>query len=219
VFGHDKSFQEQWRERLLEEQTWNPMIRTPAHKQRNPDFAAGQRVNSVEALAYKPVHGGRPDVPVKTIGDYVQAVQKAEIANPPCYMDKKFDWVGFDFDRTLAAYDGWNGPASLGQPIPLMVERLKSYLLLGKPVKIFTARVWPLIEMTPGGRTIWDPRADSLDPVRVDGAYQAVIAIIAWCQTHLGVVLPVTCIKDIHCVRIYDDIARQVIPNTGKVVV
>jgi hypothetical protein len=29
----------------------------------------------------------------------------------------------------------------------------------------------------------------------------------------------VTCIKDIHCVRLYDDIARQVIPNTGKVVV
>ena len=32
-------------------------------------------------------------------------------------------WIGVDFDGTLATYNGWND-GKLGEPIPLMVDRV-----------------------------------------------------------------------------------------------
>ena len=48
-------------------------------------------------------------------------------------------WIGVDLDGTLAKYGIWDG--SIGEPIPLMVERVKIWIALGVEVKIFTARV------------------------------------------------------------------------------
>lgn len=101
-------------------------------------------------------------------------------------------WIGFDLDGTLAHYDGWKGIDHIGEPIAPMVQRLISYREQGKEVRIFTARC-----------------ADS-DP--------AVVAIIqAWCFKHIGEVLPVTNIKDYAMETLYDDRARQVELNTGRI--
>ena len=56
---------------------------------------------------------------------------------------KNNDWYGVDFDGTLATYDGWGGnPVQpLGEPIPLMVSRVKGWLAHGVNVRILTARV------------------------------------------------------------------------------
>jgi len=48
-------------------------------------------------------------------------------------------WVGVDLDGTLAIYEGTI--ASIGAPIPKMVERVKSWLRKGMDVRIFTARI------------------------------------------------------------------------------
>ena len=52
-------------------------------------------------------------------------------------------WIGVDLDGTLAEYNGWQGPANIGAPIPAMVERVKAWLEEGRDVRIFTARVGP----------------------------------------------------------------------------
>lgn len=55
----------------------------------------------------------------------------------PC---EKKGWIGVDLDGTLAHYDGWYGPAHIGEPIPAMLQRVKSWLNEGLEVRIFTAR-------------------------------------------------------------------------------
>ena len=50
------------------------------------------------------------------------------------------DWIGVDLDGTLAEYHGWND-GKIGEPIQLMVERVKRWLAEGKSVRIMTARV------------------------------------------------------------------------------
>ncbi len=50
-------------------------------------------------------------------------------------------WIGVDLDGTLAQYDGWKGPDNIGDPIPLMVGRVKEWLEAGHEVRVFTARV------------------------------------------------------------------------------
>ena len=99
-------------------------------------------------------------------------------------------WIGVDLDGTLAFYDGWKGPSHIGPPVPTMVNRVKTWLREGKEVKIFTARA-SVPELIP--------------------------FIEEWCKTHLGVVLPVTNIKDFGMIELWDDRAVGVIPNTGKV--
>jgi hypothetical protein len=106
-------------------------------------------------------------------------------------------WVGFDLDRTLAVYKDFVSPEHIGEPIPAMVELLQAYLMEGWQVKIFTARV-----SDPNPRN----RLMTID------------AIERWCLANIGRVLPVTCIKDFGCVRIYDDRAVQVEPNTGRII-
>jgi hypothetical protein len=165
-----------------------------------------------------------------TLADYIGHVQEIKQAlkyqerrstliqpdSIPDYMNKSFDWVGFDFDRTLATYTKWSGPAVLGQPITPMVDLLLE-TKKHTNVKIFTARIWPVLELIPNVRTIWDPRHKTM-PERTTGAADACVALQKWCEQHLGFIPNLTCIKDIHCTRLYDDIAVQVIPNTGKIV-
>lgn len=106
-------------------------------------------------------------------------------------------WIGVDLDGTLARYDGWVGPCVIGEPVPIMVERVKAWLAAGREVKIFTARA------SGGGRM-------SLAEVQVVRA-----AIKAWCVRHIGQELEVTNVKDYRMVELWDDRAVGVIPNTG----
>lgn len=98
-------------------------------------------------------------------------------------------WVGVDLDGTLAHYDGWRGPDHIGDPVPVMLERVLWWLAEGRDVRIFTARACMPEQVPP---------------------------VVAWCERHLGRVLPVTCVKDFAMVELWDDRAVQVEPNTGR---
>ncbi len=99
-------------------------------------------------------------------------------------------WIGVDLDGTLAFYDGWRGVDHVGEPVPAMVEKIMTHIAAGNKVKIMTARCCER------GDTVIKPIQD-------------------WCEKHLGVVLEITCIKNSSMIALYDDRARQVIPNTG----
>lgn len=83
-------------------------------------------------------------------------------------------WIGVDLDGTLAVYDVWRGPDHIGEPIPLMVKRVKRWVEQGCDVRIFTARVCQ-------------------DNSTAEIAREA---INKWQAEHLGFVLPVTSDKD-----------------------
>lgn len=106
-------------------------------------------------------------------------------------------WTGVDLDGTLAYYDHWRGAAHVGDPIPKMLERVKAMLARGEKVKIFTARA------NREGR-------DLVECLQVEAA------IKTWCQKHLGTVLEITCKKDFAMVALWDDLAVQVVKNTGE---
>ena len=106
-------------------------------------------------------------------------------------------WIGVDLDGTLAQYGVWIGPEHIGDPVPLMVNRVKSWIASGRRVKIFTARVCQ-----------WGDGSKDISAVTK--------AIENWCQEHIGTVLPITCIKDWEMIELWDDRAIQIIKNTGK---
>jgi hypothetical protein len=108
-------------------------------------------------------------------------------------------WIGVDLDRTLAKYDGFKGLNEIGEPIPLMLARVKKWLSEGKEVRIVTARVaWS--ERRPGFQEILETK----------------VAIWKWCEKHVGQRLQVTCTKDADMIELWDDRAVQVVPNTGQ---
>ena len=102
-------------------------------------------------------------------------------------------WIGVDLDGTLAEYDGWVGVDHIGPPVPAMVERVQNWILDGQKVRIFTARV-----------------ADHENEQHVRQA------IYKWCEKHIGMVLPITNIKDFAMLELWDDRCVQVTPNTGN---
>lgn len=101
-------------------------------------------------------------------------------------------WIGVDLDGTLAHYDHWRGIEHIGDPVPAMVKRIHEWRDRGIRVKIFTARV-----------------------SHSEDAELARHYVEKWCLKHLGVVLPVTNVKDFGTIELWDDRAIQVIPNTG----
>lgn len=107
-------------------------------------------------------------------------------------------WIGVDLDGTLAKYDHFIGPTHIGEPIPMMVDRVKDWLSQGYEVRIMTARVGPH------------------NPLLSVDIEEVVMAIEAWCLEHIGEVLPVTCTKDYHMIALIDDRAYHVFPNTGQ---
>jgi hypothetical protein len=119
------------------------------------------------------------------------------------FIVKRGGWIGVDLDGTLAVYDKWRGPEHIGEPIPAMVERVLSWIAQGRDVRIFTARV-----------TEASKNADGTEHnmARVREAIQT------WCRTHLGIVLPITNVKDWNMVELWDDRAVQLIPNTGRTI-
>jgi hypothetical protein len=98
-------------------------------------------------------------------------------------------YIAVDLDKTLAYYDGWKGKEHIGEPIIYMLSRVKYWIATGKTVKIFTAR--------------------ACDP-------EAIPYIEQWCLEHLGVILPITNIKDYDMEELWDDRAVQVVPNSGQ---
>lgn len=107
-----------------------------------------------------------------------------------------------DLDGTLAKYDQWRGELHIGDPIPAMVKKVKAALAKGLKVKIFTARVaeeeWVLLGAS------------------IDTQTGPVAKLIrAWTQKHIGVALEVTATKNYNTIEIWDDRARQVVPNKG----
>lgn len=99
-------------------------------------------------------------------------------------------WTGVDLDGTLAYYNGWKGSAHIGEPIPKMVDRVIRWIKKGRNVKIFTARV---------------SQPDYNDAV-----------IQAWLEK-VGIGrLPVTNVKDMHMIELWDDRCVQVVKNTGE---
>lgn len=100
-------------------------------------------------------------------------------------------WIGVDLDGTLAVYDGWVSEEHIGEPVEAMVNRVLVWRMNGIDVRIFTARV--------------------------AHSETALAFIEAWCQKHLGEVLPVTNQKDYGMVQLWDDRCVAVEPNTGKI--
>ncbi len=107
-------------------------------------------------------------------------------------------WIGVDLDGTLAVEDrDWRtAEHTIGDPLPLMVTRVKGWLAEGKDVRIFTARVGP-------GNDVEAQRT------RINN----------WCWTHLEAELPVTATKDYGMFELWDDRCVQMQTNTGQTIV
>lgn len=115
-------------------------------------------------------------------------------------------WIGVDLDGTLAHYDGWVDETHIGEPVPLMLERVKIMLDEGYDVRIMTARA-------DGGEVAAGMGLPGAEVFRDVGRITGIIQ--DWTEKHLGVRLPVTCKKDFGMLCLYDDRAIQIIPNTG----
>lgn len=104
-------------------------------------------------------------------------------------------WVGVDLDKTLAEeLPGKFRPNKIGNPVPRMVKKVQEHLDKGDLVKIFTAR----LTRNPGMRRL----------------------IQHWLMEKAGLPpLEVTNIKDPGLIVLYDDRAKQVEPNTGKLLI
>ena len=110
-------------------------------------------------------------------------------------MSERHKVIAVDLDGTLAHYNGDRSP-TIGEPIPLMVERVKGWLSEGHTVKIFTSRM------------------GTGDPEKTGKAF---VAIAEWSRKHLGTVLPITAFKEPTFAEIWDDRAVTVERNTGRV--
>lgn len=130
-------------------------------------------------------------------------------------------WVAVDLDGTLAIHmgkDSWKGYDHIGEPIPAMITKVKTYLQHGITVKIFTAR-------HAMHNTIVDAEGNAMSLEEIEGQrtkhpvsyIDAVTPIKAWCKEHIGQELEVTSVKDPGCVLILDDRALQVERNTGVI--
>ncbi len=108
-------------------------------------------------------------------------------------------WIGVDLDRTLAEYHGPENRYYIGEPIPLMAERVRKWIADGREVRIFTARV-----------------GDGREAIEIE---DTVKMIQDWTQIHFGKRLAVTCRKDPDMDELWDDRCVQVIPNTGETII
>lgn len=108
-------------------------------------------------------------------------------------------WIGVDLDGTLSLHEqGLNVNKEIGDPIPIMAERVKSWLRQGWEVRIMTARV-----------------SSKLPEVYRDEQRKL---ISAWTKVHIGTALPAVSEKDFNMLEVWDDRARRVEHNTGRII-
>lgn len=112
-------------------------------------------------------------------------------------MEKQTPKHAVDFDGTLSVFTEYEGPGVVGEPIPLMVERVRRWLAAGEEVIILTARVHP-------------QHGEEETSV-------ATAAINKFCVEQFGKELPVTHCKDFTITDIWDDRAVRVVQNTGEI--
>ncbi|MEZ5524777.1 MAG: hypothetical protein R3E62_07420 [Pseudomonadales bacterium] len=117
----------------------------------------------------------------------MQAFAKAERATAPT--PERKGWIGVDLDGTLARYDGWYGPAHIGEPIPAMLERVKNWLNEGVEVRIFTARA---------------------------SVPEYIPFVTQWLEKQGLPALEVTNVKDFAMISLWDDRCVQVETNLGE---
>ena len=117
-------------------------------------------------------------------------------------------WIGVDLDGTLAYYDQWRGALHIGEPIPVMLERVKRWLDEGKDVRIFTAHA------NRQGMAL----ATTSDAAATRDETAVEECIRRWCVKYVGRALPITCSKDFEMIELWDDRCIQVIPNTGRTI-
>ena len=99
------------------------------------------------------------------------------------------DWIGVDLDGTLAVWEGTC--KKIGKPVPLMMNRVKTWLEQGIEVRIFTARAT-------------DP---SMIPL-----------IKLWLKEWGLPDLKITCCKDFSMIVLYDDRCIRVEADTGRLI-
>jgi hypothetical protein len=97
-------------------------------------------------------------------------------------------YIAVDLDGTLAYYKGYKGDEVIGKPIPLMLNKVKSWLKEGKDVRIFTARAHKK---------------------------ENILRIQEWLEEQGLPRLVVTNIKAPQMDEFWDDKAIQIIKNTG----
>jgi len=147
-------------------------------------------------------------------------------------MPENLLWIGVDFDGTLATFDHWHGVEHTGEPLMPMVQKVRELLVRGTTVKIFTARVNDSLKLIAdtyalpyemGADIPEDNRWTKEDKQKSRELKQKIqldrIArhtLEMWCLKHIGCKLPLTNSKDVWCRGIYDDIAIQMVPNTGQ---
>ena len=98
-------------------------------------------------------------------------------------------WIGVGLDGTLAEYHGWVASGHIGEPIPEMLYRIKTWIREGKTVKIFTARC---------------------------SVPEQVAPVKNWLEKHGIGGLEITNVKDPGMMELWDDRCVQVERNTGK---
>lgn len=107
-------------------------------------------------------------------------------------------WIGVDLDGTLSMHEqGLRVNDEIGAPIPIMVERVKSWLRQGWEVRIVSARV------------------SSGLPKEFRDKQQKLIC--AWTEEHVGTMLMAVAEKDFGMLELWDDRARRVEHNTGRI--
>lgn len=112
-------------------------------------------------------------------------------------------YIGVDLDSTLARYtSGMSSARDIGEPIPIMVERVKQWRKLGIDVRVVTARA---ADHNPAHDVNGVPALDM----------EVVQQVQEWCLKHLGERLPVQFWKCYQMHSLWDDRAVQVIPNEG----
>lgn len=109
-----------------------------------------------------------------------------------------------DLDGTLVKQslnEAWDH-TKIGERVELMILRVRKLLESGFIVKIFTSRV--------AGLYLSDHGEDAHTL-----AVESKTLIEKWCFETFGRVLPVTAVKDLDAIEIWDNAVRQVITNTG----
>lgn len=129
-------------------------------------------------------------------------------------MGQNKGWIGVDLDGTAAQYEGWVDHLHIGQPVEIMVNRIREWIAQGLEVRIFTARVYP-INMCIDSYDFKYPVEFLMDE-NYRRSIESVRAIQDWCIEHVGHLLPVTNVKDYGMVVLWDDRAIGVEINTGK---